>query len=339
MRILYVSVIELHAGWGAEWFINRSFQALGHSTYCVDFRAHRFELLPLFAKAPKCDVFFLQRGDYFPKEIIRSVQVPRFFWASELVSRCRDQDRLLSSGLFDHIFFHSNECLKTGIERGWVTPEMGSVLLNGFDETVFKPIARAMKDIGVLFIGAMTKRREQVLCELRKRIQVYSPQGFISTEEMVNLMNRAKVVLNIHADHFLDTETRVFEALGSGAFLLTETLSSESPFTEQELVQFTNLDDLDTKLGYYLEHDDERARIAQRGHETALREHTYTRRAQFLVRTMEPFASKGQTAKESVKVDWRLRLYGANESVQKQLRRFSRDARSVLSGRHSSIKP
>jgi hypothetical protein len=335
MRIFYVNVIEQNAGWGAECFINRSFQALGHSTYCVDFRAHRFELYPLFANAPKCDAFFLQRGDYFPKALIRSVQIPRFFWASELVSRCRDQDRLLSSGLFDHIFFHTNECLKTGRELGWVGHKNGSVLLNGFDETVFKPTAGSNKDIDVLFVGAMTKRRKQMLGELRKSFQVHSPEGFISTGSMVSLMNRAKIVLNIHADQFLDTETRVFEALGCGAFLLTEKLSSESPFTEEELVQFRNLDELHKKLGYYLEHDGERVRIARRGHETALREHTYSKRAQFMLRTMEQYVSKGQAVKEPLKVDWRLHLYGASEPVRRQLWPFSQKIRSILGGSHN----
>jgi hypothetical protein len=338
MRIFYVNVIEQNAGWGAEWFINRSFQSLGHSTYCVDFRAHRFELYPLFVKAPKCDIFFLQRGDYFPKSLIRSVQVPRFFWASELVSRCRDQDRLLSSGLFDHIFFHTNQCLKTGIERHWVKLDTGSVLLNGFDETVFKPIADSKKEIDVLFVGAMTKRRREMLGELRKSFQVHSPESFIATDTMVSLMNRAKVVLNIHADQFLDTETRVFEALGCGAFLLTETLSSESPFTEKELVQFNNLDELHTKLRYYLKHDDERATIAQRGYETALREHTYTKRATLLARTMEPYASKGQAVNGSVKFDSRLRLYGKTEPIRRQLWPFSQRARSVMSGRYNFNK-
>jgi len=330
MRIFYVNVIEQNEGWGAEWFINRSFQGLGNSTYCVDFRAHRFELYSLFVNAPKCDVFFLQRGDYFPKAVIRSVQIPRFFWASELVSRCRDQDRLLSSGLFDHIFFHTNQCLKTGIERGWVRPESASVLLNGFDETVFKPITGLNRDIDVLFVGAMTRRRKQMLDELRKSFRVHSPEGFIPTDTMVSLMNRAKVVLNIHAGQFLDTETRVFEALGCEAFLLSEKLSSEAPFTEEELVQFHNIEDLHTKLRFYLEHDGERARVAQHGHEIALKEHTYTKRAQFLLRVMEPYVSRGQAVKKSVKVDWHLRLYGASEPVRRQLWPLSQKTRSIL---------
>jgi hypothetical protein len=337
MRIFYVNVIEQNAGWGAEWFINKSFQALGHSTYCVDFRAHRFELYSLFLKAPKSDVFFLQRGDYFPKALITSVQVPRFFWASELVSRCRDQDRLLSSGLFDHIFFHTNDCLQTGIERGWVRADNGSVLLNGFDETVFKPMAGSKKEIDVLFVGGMTKRRKEMLGEVRKSFQVHSPDGFVSTDMLVSLMNRAKVVLNIHADRFLDTETRVFEALGCGAFLLTETQSSESPFTEEELVQFSNLDELHTKLRYYLEHEGERARIARRGHETAVREHTYTKRAEFLLRTMTPYASKGQAVRESVKVDSRLRLYGATEPVRRRLLPLLQKTRPILNN-HTPLK-
>jgi hypothetical protein len=281
MNILYASVIEQNAGWGAEWYLNRSFQKLGHTTTCIDFRQQRYRLYSPFRNAPPSHIFFLQRGDHFPVNLVRQVKLPRVFWASELLSRCRDQDDLLDSGLFDHIYVHSAACRHTLIERGWVDPQKCSVLLNGFDETIFRPDSEIQKDIDVLFIGNLTPRREKLLRE----IQFHFPVTVISAYgiEMAGWLNRAKIVLNLHADEFLDTETRVFEALGCRAFLLSEALSSEIPFISRELVEAQGLSDLTDKIGYYLQHPQEREAVAEAGYTAALQRHTYTYRSQELI--------------------------------------------------------
>lgn len=287
MRILYVNVIEEHASWGAEWFVDRGLKRLGHTTQTIDYRRHRARLPELLAEAAPYNAFFLQRGDYFPIDLLRSLHGPRFFWASELLSRCRDQDPLLASGLFDHVFFHSQRCADMAVGQGWLAPEQTSVLLNGFDEELHRPLPEVDQDIDVLFAGSMTPRRQAWL----DRLDAYVPVTVLSAygEELVRAMARAKIVLNLHAEECLDTETRVFETLGCGAFLLTERLSAENPFTNGELVQCSGFDDLRRKAAYYLQHADERRAIAARGREEAVDRHTYTHRAQQISEVMQRF--------------------------------------------------
>lgn len=314
MRIFYVNVIEQNAGWGAECFINKEFLNQGHFTYCVDYRNNRYNLYNLFSKAPDCDVFLLQRGDYFPISLLKSIQIPRFFWASELVSRNRDQDRLLMSHLFDHVFFHTNACKQTAISRGWVDQANSSVLLNGFDPSVFRPMPEVKKDIDVLFTGTVTPRRKTILGELAKDIDIYiPPKKFLTTEEIVVLFNRAKIVLNIHADNFPDTETRIFEVLGSGGFVLAERLSEENPFTAEELVEYSDNADLVKKIRYYLEHEDQRARIAHNGHTAAMNKHTYAVRAKEIADVMASYAGKTQRNSKMIKKDHLFYAYCVNE--------------------------
>ncbi len=282
--ILYVNVIEQHAGWGAESFVNRGFQQLGHRPFCIDYRQHRYQLANRFLKAPPVDVFLLQRGDWFPLPLIKAVQTPRFLWASELVSRAHDQDRLLRCGLFHHVFFRTPACIQTVVEKKWLAPTQCSILLSGFDETLYKRQPQTEKDIDVLFVGTLTARRQAIIQALAPICKITVASAF--GKAAVDLMNRAKIVLNIHAEAFLDTETRVFEALGSGAFLLTEQLSSENPFSCQDLVEYTTVEELAAKLAYYLVHEAEREKIAQQGHQTALNNHTYTHRAQEIIEVM-----------------------------------------------------
>jgi hypothetical protein len=313
VNIFYVSVIEQNAGFGSEWFMDKAFRSLGHSTYCVDYREHRYRLVPYFWNAPPCDVFFLQRGDYFPLQLIKSVQTPRFFWASELVSRCRDQDRLLKSGLFSHIFMRTPACIEAVVQKGWVEREQCSILLSSFDENLFRIIPGVEKDIQVLFVGSLTPRRKILLDQIKQHFPVVVASAF--GEELVRLLNRAKIVLNIHADEYLDTETRVYETLGCRAFLLSEQLSPENPFTDKELVQAGNFNELTDKIDYYLRQEDERAAIAEKGYRSVHTRHTYVHRAQEIVhvmyKDMKDYQSHGAA---TVRKDWRLAAYRVEEA-------------------------
>ena len=312
MKIFYASVIEKHAGWGSEYFINKSLRNLGHETYCVDYRKDRYRLYRRFVNAPECDAFLLQRGDYFPIPLIRSIQVPRFFLTTELVSRCRDQERLLKSGLFDHIFLHTKNCVNTVISRNWVKPGQSSLLLLTFDENLHRKIPGIVKDIDLLFVGWLSKRRRAILKKISSQFNCLATAAY--GEDLVRLANRAKIVLNIHAEDFPDTETRVFETLGCGSFLLSERLSSENPFSERELVQFEDIEDLMKKIRYFLEHDEERETIAEHGHAAALANHTYAHRARQIIETMSFYLNRGNKEKsKTIRRGRELRMYALAE--------------------------
>ena len=75
---------------------------------------------------------------------------------------------------------------------------------------------------------------------------------------------------------------RMFEALGSGSFLLTDTIpEDQNVFREGvHFVGYSNMNDMIDKAKYYLEHEDERAAIAARGQARTLLDHTYAKRMQ-----------------------------------------------------------
>jgi hypothetical protein len=287
MNIFYINVIEQNAGWGAECFVNYGFLQHGHLTQTLDYRKHRAYLATKFLGVTDFDVMLLQRGDGFPLALVAACRRPRFFWASELVSRCRDQDRLLQSGLFDHVFVRTPQCVSQIVAAGWMPAEKLSVLLSGYDEQTHSPLS-CVKDIEVVFVGTMLPRRLKILERLRARfpIEVLSVFG----DELAQTFNRAKIVLNLHAEDYLDTETRIYEALGCGAFVLTERLSGESPFVSgRHLVEVADLDELEERVAYYLSNEQERMLIAEEGHREAMRHHTYRERAREIAEIMERF--------------------------------------------------
>lgn len=140
MRLLYIAVHEQNKDWGAEHFLAKAFLSLGVDLVTIDYRKHRKDIIQRIKQVGDFDYFFLQRGDDFPIGILKSINRPKFFWASELVSRNRDQDRLLNSGLFEHVFVHTLACKRSIIEKGWLTEDKVTVLLNGFDPESHYPI-------------------------------------------------------------------------------------------------------------------------------------------------------------------------------------------------------
>jgi len=211
MRLLYIAVHEQNKDWGAEHFLAKAFLSLGVDLVTIDYRKHRKDIIQRIKQVGDFDYFFLQRGDDFPIGILKSINRPKFFWASELVSRNRDQDRLLNSGLFEHVFVHTLACKRSIIEKGWLTEDKVTVLLNGFDPMSHYPIEGIKKDIDVLFIGNMLGRRRKWLDEIKRSCNLYEAVGIYGAD-MVQLVNRAKIVLNIHSEEYLDTETRLFES-------------------------------------------------------------------------------------------------------------------------------
>jgi hypothetical protein len=168
-----------------------------------------------------------------------------------------------------------------------------SILLSGYDEQLHRPLCGVRRDIDVLFVGGLTPRRKKILDRIAAHAPITVHRAF--GEDMVRLFNRSRIVLNLHAANHLDTETRVFEALGCGAFLLSERLSEESPFRAGEhYAQVDDHSDFEKALAYWLSAPEHAASIAAAGHEEAARNHTYRNRARSLTATFESHIAEVQ---------------------------------------------
>jgi spore maturation protein CgeB len=112
-------------------------------------------------------------------------------------------------------------------------------------------------------------------------IDVYRAGGlrehFISIDKYTEILRRSRISLNF-SHSALGTHQvkgRVFESLFSGALLMeNDNEETKRFFTPMvDYVTFESKDDLVDKVRYYLEHEDERQRIAMNGHLKATREY------------------------------------------------------------------
>ena len=133
-------------------------------------------------------------------------------------------------------------------------------------------------------------------------IQRHFPRSFVGQrffEQMALTYSASHMVVNLSVRN--DLNMRVFEALACGSLLLTDELSSPSIrklFTPGEhLVTYRNIDELVNIATHFLEHEQERRRIADAGRALVLAGHTYVHRMRAMLAAL-PRSLKGHAKAE-----------------------------------------
>lgn len=167
----------------------------------------------------------------------------------------------------------------------------------------------SFSDLGLIFqttvLGfkiAETERR-RALIELSKhyRVNVYSNSDVSDLlriqycgsvdywSEMPKVFRMSKINLNFTIPNIKSgIPLRIWDVLGCGGFLLTN-YQAEIPYYFKEgedLVCFDSLEDLCEKVGYYLEHEEERKRIAWNGYHKVREKHSYIERIHTILDTV-----------------------------------------------------
>lgn len=110
----------------------------------------------------------------------------------------------------------------------------------------------------------------------------------IAPEEYIKIFNTTDININLHSSSERDgvdptgdfLNPRTFELASCEAFQLVDerALLSEAFKAGEEVVTFTSIADLKEKIDYYSTRPEERKRIARKGRERVLRDHTYEKR-------------------------------------------------------------
>lgn len=130
----------------------------------------------------------------------------------------------------------------------------------------------------VIFVGARYGIREEYINYLTKNginVQAYGygwDNGSVSTEEMINLFNNAKIVLGFasvgKSENINIIKARDFEVPMTGIFYITQYHRELEQYFElgKEIETYSNKKELLNKISYYLDNPEERHSIAVAGH-------------------------------------------------------------------------
>lgn len=151
-----------------------------------------------------------------------------------------------------------------------------------FDQTVHKKMNGITKEWDVC--TAMTeygRRRKNIMALSISPYRFHNGYGLWG-EEYSRFLQSGKMVFN-QSNH-KELTRRVFEALGSGCFLITDRIPESTGLYQlftpgRDLIVFWNRWDLFRKIRYYLRHPEERERIAENGYRKAISGHSAHQRA------------------------------------------------------------
>jgi len=143
----------------------------------------------------------------------------------------------------------------------------------------------------ITFVGQPYGKRAEVIEKLKKRginVTVFG-RGWKNTNiapsqsEFIRIYNQSKICLNMQyasVGSSMQLKGKDFLAPGCGSLLLTnDTEQIKKYFTPgEEIITYKDANDAAEKIKYYLKNEDERERIAQKGYERVMREHTYEKR-------------------------------------------------------------
>lgn len=148
----------------------------------------------------------------------------------------------------------------------------------------------------VSFVGTWRKSRENTLSKLKEfnlniwgdsrwlksSLKEFVRGGRISQDKMMDIVKKSKIHLNIYFSGFkLDgAALRVFETTSCGTFLLSEYKKSiaELFVDKKEVVLAKSINELKKYISYYLEHEQDREKIAFLGRQRVKLDHTWEQR-------------------------------------------------------------
>lgn len=137
------------------------------------------------------------------------------------------------------------------------------------------------KLVNIGFCGGLTESRASVFQFLKDSgIEISNFYG-VSYEDIFRIYGCSKIVFNLTVNNN-DSEKkrqmklRIFEAVCSGSFLLTEYIDGIEDLFEldKEIVTFETKEEALEKICYYLQNETEREKIAEAGHKRFLKNHT-----------------------------------------------------------------
>lgn len=144
------------------------------------------------------------------------------------------------------------------------------------------PAADRSYDVG--FVGKLGQwgtRRHEILTRVLPRYRSNDYRQFYAPRDMARIYGQSKIVFNASING--DLNMRCFEALASGALLVTDRVGNGlNDLLEEDVhyVGYSNVDEALRKIDHYLAHPVERERIAAEGLRAALRSHTYRHRTE-----------------------------------------------------------
>jgi len=175
------------------------------------------------------------------------------------------------------------------------------------DEVYYPPSSPVPERHKITFIGGwwpfkgqqLDRYLKPILDRYRSDVAVfgrnwpYASRGELADEQFNPTVWGTSVNLTFHEPSQVQgvpvhVNERIFKLLACGAFVLSDNnLCLQEYFEPDEIVLCPTPEEMLDKIRHFLDHPEERRRLAEKGHQAVMRRHTYKIRAEKLLRALQ----------------------------------------------------
>ncbi|MFC3678315.1 CgeB family protein [Ferrovibrio xuzhouensis] len=257
-------------------------------------------------RALKPDVLYCQDLSFFPGEVLQQLKKHVGLVVGQIASPLPPESFLRGYDLILTSFPHFVPRLR---ESGMAS----EYFRIGFDERVLSMLDDVKRDVGVSFVGGISRHHGKALPLLEHiarntdirffgygagNLPRSSPirrrhGGEVWGLDMYRALARSRITLNRHINVAENNANnmRLYEATGVGTLLLTDRKDNLGELFEigSEVVAYSSAEEAVELIQYYLAHPEDAQAIARAGQARTLREHTYRHRMEELVPVLERY--------------------------------------------------
>ncbi|MFA4903604.1 MAG: glycosyltransferase [Desulfobaccales bacterium] len=264
------------------------------------------------ARAFQPDAIVILRGETISWEslvTLRTLRIPLVSWWVD--DPFRFPSFLRHFELFDIVYAFDKECVANLKERGF---KHVMYLPCACDQTTFYPQSLNPSDYPLLnctvgFVAVYYPERAVLLSQMKGLDLGLWGSGWEAAPELcefpsgtwrglritaanaAKVYNLVKICPNVHHSQtrFGGINTRTFEILAAGGFELVDNVPGLEEHFEvgREIVAYSSPGELRELTEYYLSHPSGRAAIIERGRSRVLRDHTYEKRLEVILKTLD----------------------------------------------------
>jgi spore maturation protein CgeB len=312
MKILHIGIFNEHF-FGGDGILKKGFELNGHEVDTLDNRSINQEFGQeelqkiVIDRSKNYDLLFMGKSELILGETLEKVKqnnIPIAIWYGDI--RPTPEKWLIEQLQHTDFFFMTSggKMLKHYHSLG--KQKLSAYMFNPSDPDILKQFQKpTKKKYDVLFTGsfynfadderfevvkALCKRKDsliigsaQKLCDrnpfwkLRDRLWKVHGQKYIRGERYTNFIRKANIGIGVSAKNDIQyyTSDRFTHFISLGTFFLPKYFPGiEELFDPKtELDSFKNIDEMNSKLDYYLQNSEEREERAKRAHEKILNEY------------------------------------------------------------------
>jgi glycosyltransferase involved in cell wall biosynthesis len=213
------------------------------------------------------------------------IDIGKVIWLT-LTSNETDPEILQKAGIkadylqvgFDNVWYKKKEPVKGLPEIVFCCNDYGSFQLSAYRVEVVKALKEHFKE------------RFQIYGSGWQQHGIYTQR--IGNTYEADLYNSCKIAISVSNFQFKRYfSDRLLREMACGAFVLSHWYENyEADFKDgQDFVIFKDLNELIEKAEYFLEHDEEREKIAKSGHDKVHKEHTWDVRCKELIKLINKY--------------------------------------------------